>query len=101
MASTRSAALDLVALSVLSAGLVYSVSQAVSDLASEGELKSAMHRAEIQVATLDAERVRLQRLIDGLTGAKVDRDLLEATMRRSLGVGRSDEVLLLPPKPVE
>lgn len=94
----RSATLDLVALTVFVAGLVYSGGRTAAELAAQSDLRADRRALTREVEAIDAERARMERLVARLNGPEVDAELLEATLRRQLGVGRADEVLLIGPE---
>ncbi len=94
----RSATLDLVALTLFCAGLVYSAGQATSEIAAQNTLRDERRALARHVAALEGERERMQAKVVGLNGPMIDGELLDESVRRALGLGRPDEVLLLAPE---
>ena len=94
----KSFTLDLVALTLLCCGLVYSGGRVAADLAAMSGYEDDIERRSQEVAALEAERDALADRVARLTGPVIDPELLDEQLRRALGVGRADEVLLLPPE---
>ncbi|MCI4665189.1 MAG: hypothetical protein MRY74_10765 [Neomegalonema sp.] len=94
----RSATLSLTTLTAIACGFVYTIGQISVDYAEQSKLREDVARRGEIVDRLKADRDRLQDRIARLTGPEIDVELLDEHLRRALGVGRADEVLLLPPK---
>lgn len=93
----RSITLDLIFLSVLFGGLVFSsVDAIVGDFGATASSALVTERAalEADIAALEAERDRLKDHATRLAGPEIDRDLLDEMLRRQLGVGRGDDALI-------
>ena len=93
----KSFTLDLVALTVLCCGLVYSAGRTLSDLAETADLEREIAQRAKIVAQLEDARDSLADRVARMTGPEIDPELLDEQMRKTLGVGRANEVLLLPP----
>lgn len=96
----KSSTLDLVLLTALAAGLAYFSVDALfgeDGVRHVDELRAELHDRERKLTSLEAERAALASRVEALSGAEIDRDLLDERLRAVYGVGREDEVLLIPP----
>lgn len=97
----RSSTFDLVWLTALVAGVVYfSVDGWVGRAGENGlsALEMQIGAERDRLGALEAERDALRLKTEGLSGADIDPDLLDETLRSVFGVGRADEKLILKPE---
>lgn len=62
----------------------------------QSDLERRRAALQAEVDSLEAQRARLERRTSALKGPEIDLDLLDEQMRARLGVGREDEMLLIP-----
>ena len=63
-----------------------------------GGLQQKKTALQAEIRKLESERDLLEKRTRAIIGPEVDRDLLDEQMRAKLGVGRSDDALLVEPE---